>query len=207
LTRQLPKAARFQLIRKYLAALPAGMPTSGAYLAAGAAVVVPLLTAGVVLPSFGHGMLERDPGAVEGQALGAASNERVVDFPAHLPQPTPPPAAPGPVSEGPGDPRNSVGTPTPSVGSPRESEPADARPGATGRDGDDQTGDRDSEDESPREDSWDDEAASSRWPAQATTEPSERPSASDRRDHDRAGERDGECVEPVPSARPTCDPD
>jgi hypothetical protein len=73
LKRQLPNAAPLRRLRRLLAAMPSGTPTSSAYLVTGIAVAVPLLTAGVALPLIGHGALEQDPGSLQAPASGTAA--------------------------------------------------------------------------------------------------------------------------------------
>lgn len=191
MTRQLPKAARFQRVRRYLATLPSGMPTSSAYLVAGMAIVVPILTAGTILPAIGHGMLERDPGGLPGRAVAGGPDEVALDDRSRFPQASSPPVAPGRDGQGSNDPRHGSDVPTPTLGTPQDPEPSET-PGAAAQDRGSERGDRDSDDranESPRAN----ETASSARRGQPRTEPSESPSGSDRDDGgDEGSERDRE---------------
>jgi hypothetical protein len=57
--RHLPEPAQFSRLRKYLAALPLGIPTSFTWVLAAAVVATPILTVRAILPALGGGARDR----------------------------------------------------------------------------------------------------------------------------------------------------
>lgn len=58
--RHLPEPAPFSRLRKYLAALPLGMPTSFTWVLAAAAVATPIITVRAILPAYGGAALDHE---------------------------------------------------------------------------------------------------------------------------------------------------
>lgn len=58
--RHLPEPAPFSRLRRYLAALPLGMPTSFTWVLAAAAVATPIITVRAILPAYGGAAMDHE---------------------------------------------------------------------------------------------------------------------------------------------------